>query len=69
MPTSTLIFALVVIVVAVLIYRPILRIARADMAERTQAGQSNAVVYALLLFPVFGPLLYLLVRRGFRPDA
>lgn len=67
MPTSTVLFAVLVIVIAVLVYRPILKLARRDMAARTAEGRSNAVVYALLLFPVLGPLVYLLVRKGFTP--
>ncbi|MBB4080814.1 hypothetical protein GGR28_003453 [Lewinella aquimaris] len=69
MPVKTLLVALAVILLAVLIYRPILRIAREDMVTRKQAGLGNSVVYAVLLFPIVGPLLYLLVRKGFLPKA
>ena len=67
MPYQTLLIALVLLVVGVFIYRPIMKIARRDMAARTAAGQSNALVYTLLLLPVFGPLLYLLFRRALLP--
>lgn len=67
MPYQTLLIALVLLVIGVFIYRPIMRIARRDMAARTAAGQSNALVYTLLLLPVFGPLLYLLFRRALLP--
>ena len=63
--TSTLLFGLLIIVLAFLIYAPILRVARADMAQRKERGKSNSVVYALLLFPVLGPLLYVLLRKRF----
>ena len=67
MPYQTLLIALVLLVVGVFIYRPIMKIARRDMAARTAAGLSNALVYTLLLLPVFGPLLYLLFRRALLP--
>ena len=67
MPYQTLLIALVLLVVGVFIYRPIMKIARRDMAARTAAGLSNAMVYTLLLLPVFGPLLYLLFRRALLP--
>lgn len=54
---------LAVIVLAFFIYRPILRIASRDLAARSAAGQSNGVVYAILLLPLLGPFLYLGVRR------
>ena len=66
-PYQTLLIALVLLVIGVFIYRPIMKIARRDMAARTAAGQSNALVYTLLLLPVFGPLLYLLFRRALLP--
>ena len=67
MPYQTLLIALVLLVIGVFVYRPIMKIARRDMAARTAAGQSNALVYTLLLLPVFGPLLYLLFRRTLLP--
>ena len=67
MPYQTLLIALVLLVIGVFVYRPIMKIARRDMAARTAAGQSNALVYTLLLLPVFGPLLYLLFRRALLP--
>ena len=66
-PYQTLLIALVLLVIGVFIYRPIMKIARRDMAARTAAGQSNALIYTLLLLPVFGPLLYLLFRRALLP--
>lgn len=66
-PSNSLLFGLLVIVVAVLIYRPILKIARNDMARRREAGMGSGIVYAILLLPIFGPLLYLLVRRMMLP--
>ena len=54
-----------VLTVAVLIYWPILRIARVDMARRSQAGLSNGIVYAVLLLPLVGPVVYLVFRRFF----
>ena len=69
MPTTSVLLAVAVIVVAVMIYRPILKIANEDMAARTRSGRSNAVVYALLLFPLLGPLLYLLIRKSLLPRA
>ncbi|NJC27201.1 hypothetical protein [Neolewinella antarctica] len=56
---------LAVLIVAVLIYWPILKKARVDLAERSQAGLSNGIVYAVLLFPLVGPVVYLLLRRHF----
>ncbi|NJB87774.1 ACR3 family arsenite efflux pump ArsB [Lewinella marina] len=67
MSTRSLLFALVVIALVVLIYRPILKIARDDMALRKAAGRGNGLVYAVLLLPIFGPLIYLLVRRLMLP--
>lgn len=61
---KTLIF-LAVLVVAVAVYWPILRIARTDIARRAAAGRSNGLLYAVLLIPLFGPLIYLLVRKQF----
>ena len=56
---------LAVIVVAFLVYRPLLAIASRDMAARTAAGKSNGMVYAVLLLPLVGPFVWLLVRRRF----
>lgn len=67
MPSTALLVAIAVIVLAVIIYRPILRLAREDMAARKRVGWGNGVVYAILLIPLFGPLLYLLVRKGMLP--
>lgn len=54
-----------VLVVAVLVYWPILRIARVDMARRSEAGLNNGIVYAVLLLPLVGPVVYLVFRRFF----
>lgn len=61
-----LFLALVVVIAAILVYWPILKRAREDMTERTQAGLSNSVVYAVLLLPFIGPFLYLALRRQFQ---
>lgn len=55
-----------VLIVAVAVYWPILRVAREDIAARARAGLSNSMLYAVLLMPLFGPLIYLVVRRYFR---
>ena len=54
-----------VLTVAVLVYWPILRVARKDLAARSKAGLSNGIVYAILLLPLVGPVVYLGVRRYF----
>ena len=57
---------LAVIVVAGLVYWPILKSARVTIAERQAAGLSNGTLYAVLLFPLIGPFLFLLLRSQFR---
>lgn len=57
---------LLILVIALAVYWPIMRIARKDLAERARAGLGNGVVYAVLLLPLFGPLIYLLLRNRFR---
>ena len=64
---TTLLVSVAVIVLIVLLYRPIMRQAWEDMARRSQAGLSNSYVYAILLFPILGPLMYLLVRKSMLP--
>jgi len=54
-----------VLAVAVAIYWPILRKARVDMNERAKAGISNGPLYAVLLLPLIGPIVYLIFRRHF----
>lgn len=54
-----------ILLIAVAIYWPILRMARKDIAERSAAGLSNGVLYAVLLLPLFGPIVYLLFRKQF----
>lgn len=56
---------LLILVVAVAIYWPILRVARNDIAQRSAAGLSNGVLYAVLLIPLFGPIIYLVFRKQF----
>lgn len=56
---------LAVIVAAYFIYRPILKKAQADIAARSAAGLSNAGLYALLLFPLIGPFIYIVLRKHF----
>ncbi len=68
-PTTTLFFGLLVLAVAFMVYGPILRVARGDLAARKRAGLSNSVVYALLLFPILGPLLYVVLRKRFLPRS
>ena len=70
MPTMTLQYALLLlglILLGVFVYRPIMKLARRDMAARTAAGLSNSFVYAILLLPILGPLFYLLVRKAMLP--
>ncbi len=57
---------LCILAVAVAIYWPILRIARQDIADRANAGLGNGMLYAVLLLPLFGPIIYLLLRSRFR---
>lgn len=61
---QTLIF-LAVLIVAIAIYWPILRIAREDITKRSRAGLGNGILFAVLLIPLFGPIIYLLFRRHF----
>lgn len=61
---QTLVFA-AILIVAVAIYWPILRMAREDITKRSRAGLSNSILFAVLLVPLFGPILYLLFRRHF----
>jgi len=56
---------LAVLAVAVAVYWPILKKANRDIAARSAAGLSNSVLYAVLLFPLVGPVLYLVFRRHF----
>ena len=61
---KALVFAAVLIAV-VAVYWPILKVARRDIAKRASAGLSNGILYAVLLIPLFGPLIYLVFRRSF----
>ncbi|MGB3800819.1 MAG: hypothetical protein WA952_13470 [Lewinella sp.] len=67
MPTQFAYILVILILVGVLIYRPIMKLARRDMAARTAAGLTNSVVWAILLLPVVGPVFYLLVRKAMLP--
>jgi len=55
-----------ILAVAVAIYWPILRLARADITARANAGLGNGMLYAVLLLPLVGPVVYLLFRSRFR---
>lgn len=57
---------LVVLVVAIAVYWPILKKARTDIAARSAAGLSNGLLFAVLLIPLFGPIVYLALRSRFR---
>lgn len=63
MKNTLVLFA--VLAVAVAIYWPILRKARVDIAARSRAGLSNGLLFAVLLIPLVGPIIYLLFRRHF----
>jgi hypothetical protein len=54
-----------ILAVAVAIYWPILRIARKTITARAQAGLSNSILFAVLLIPLFGPIIFLLVKERF----
>lgn len=54
-----------ILAAAVATYWPILRIARKTITARAKAGQSNSILFAVLLIPLFGPLIFLLVRKRF----
>ena len=55
-----------VVLAAGLIYWPILKIARRDIAARQRLGLSNGVLYTVLLIPLLGPFVYLVFRGYFR---
>lgn len=61
---QTLVF-LAILVAAVAIYWPILRKARVDIAARSQAGLGNGALFAILLIPLVGPIIYLVFRKHF----
>ena len=61
---QTLVF-LAVLIVAVAIYWPILKKARADISARSAAGMGNGLLFAVLLIPLFGPIIYLVFRKKF----
>lgn len=54
-----------ILAVAIAIYWPILRIARKTITARAQAGLSNSILFAVLLIPLFGPIIFLVVRGRF----
>lgn len=53
--------------IAFAIYYPIMRLARKDMAARTQNGLNSTPILMLLMLPILGPILYLLFRKYFQP--
>ncbi len=55
-----------VLLLAFTIYYPIMRLARHDMAARSQRGLSNTPILVLLMLPILGPILYWLLRRNFK---
>jgi hypothetical protein len=66
-PGPSILIGLAALLLAVLIYRPILKQAGEDMAARSRAGLSNGIVYALILLPLLGPLIYLAIRKSLVP--
>ncbi len=62
---QTLVFV-AVLIVAIAIYWPILKKARMDIAARSAAGLGNGLLFAVLLIPLFGPIIYLLFRSRFQ---
>jgi hypothetical protein len=62
---QTLVFV-AVLIIAVAIYWPILKKARTDISARSAAGLGNGLLFAVLLIPLFGPIIYLLVRSRFQ---
>ena len=63
MQNTLVLFA--ILAVAVAIYWPILKKARVDIAARDRAGLGNGALYAVLLIPLVGPIIYLVFRRYF----
>ncbi len=63
MQNTLVLFA--ILAVAVAVYWPILKKARIDIAARDRAGLSNGPLYAVLLIPLVGPIVYLVFRRHF----
>lgn len=61
---QTLVF-LAILIVAVAIYWPILKKARNDISARSAAGLGNGLLFAVLLIPLFGPIIYLVFRSRF----
>ncbi|MCX8210862.1 MAG: hypothetical protein ACJATN_002532 [Neolewinella sp.] len=61
---QTLVF-LVILIVAVGIYWPILKKARTDISARSAAGLGSGLLFAVLLIPLFGPVIYLVFRKQF----
>lgn len=61
---QTLVF-LAILILAVGIYWPILKKARTDISARSAAGLGNGILFAVLLIPLFGPIIYLIFRKQF----
>lgn len=57
-----------VLLLAFCVYYPIMKIARRDMAARSNQGMGNTTILMILMVPILGPLLYLLFRRSFKVD-
>jgi hypothetical protein len=66
-PNPSVLIGLAALILAVVVYRPILKLAAKDMAARSRAGLSNGIVYALILLPLLGPLIYLAIRKTLVP--
>lgn len=49
-----------------LLYISVLGLALKDMGHRKEEGKSNSILVALLLFPLVGPVIYLVFRSQFR---
>lgn len=56
---------LMILLAAFLVYWPILRLAKKDIAARSRAGLSNGLLFAVLFIPLLGPVVYLVFRRYF----
>ncbi len=61
---QTLVFV-AILAVAVAIYWPILKKARKTIEVRAAAGLGNGILFAVLLIPLFGPIIYLVFRKRF----
>lgn len=55
-----------VLLLAFCVYYPIMKLARKDMAARSDKGMSNTTILMILMVPILGPILYILFRRSFK---